>query len=142
MMAKYSPELFSRICEEIAAGKTVRAALIAAEGPSWEGFRKWLQKPELVAQYAHAMELRAEAMAEELIEIADDGANDWMESNHPDNPGYKANGEHQARSRLRVDTRKWLMSKMYPKKYGDKIEQTHQGNVNINWALPKPAIEP
>lgn len=61
-------------------------------------------------------------MADEVMDISDDGANDWMQRNDPDNPGYVVNGEHQARSRLRVDTRKWYLSKLAPKRYGDKIE--------------------
>lgn len=61
-------------------------------------------------------------MADDVVEISDDGKNDWMQSNDPDNPGYRLNGEHQARSRLRVDTRKWYLSKLAPKRYGDKLE--------------------
>lgn len=78
-------------------------------------------------QYMRARETQADVLAEEIVEIADDGRNDWMEINDPDNPGYKFNGEHSARSRLRVDARKWFASKVAPKKYGDKIEATHQG---------------
>lgn len=61
-------------------------------------------------------------MAEDIIEISDEGSNDWMAANDPENAGYRANGEHIARSRLRVDTRKWIMSKLAPKKYGEKLE--------------------
>ena len=69
-------------------------------------------------------EAQADALAEETLEIADDGKNDWMLDNDPDNPGYKLNGEHVQRSRLRVDARKWFASKVAPKKYGEKVEQT------------------
>jgi hypothetical protein len=78
-----------------------------------EGFRE---------QYTRAKEESADALLEETLDIADDGSNDWMESNDPNNPGYRANGEHVQRSRLRVDTRKWAMSKLKPKKYGDKLD--------------------
>ena len=36
--------------------------------------------------------------------------------------GWELNGEHIQRSRVRIDTRKWLLSKMLPKVYGDKAE--------------------
>ena len=67
------------------------------------------------------------AMADETLEISDDGTNDWMK----DNEGYKVNGEHVARSRLRVDTRKWLLSKALPKIFGDKLTQSVQ-NLDAN----------
>lgn len=67
-------------------------------------------------------------MADELLEVADDARNDWMER-QDDNGGssWKVNGEHIQRSRLRVDTRKWMLSKALPKVFGDKITQTVEG---------------
>lgn len=67
-------------------------------------------------------------MADEIIEIADDGSNDWMEREGKAAP----NGEMVNRSRLRVDTRKWLMSKMAPKKYGDKMSTELTANVQVD----------
>ena len=103
----------------------------------------WLRtKPEFLEQYARAKQESADALAEELLDIADDGSNDWMESNKPGNQGYDMNGEALQRSRLRVDTRKWLMSKQKPKKYGDKMDVTSGGEpvsvtmVNYNGSTP------
>ena len=94
---------------------------------------EWLCGDEKLAeQYARAKRQQAEFLAEELLEISDDGSNDWMESNARDNPGWVANGEHLQRSKLRVDTRKWLMSKLLPKKYGEKAEVEHSGTVDHN----------
>lgn len=64
--------------------------------------------------------MQAEGMADEILEIADDGRNDWMEiqNRDGDNIGWKVNGEAVQRSRLRIDARKWLLSKLLPKKYG------------------------
>lgn len=72
-------------------------------------------------QYAKARESRADALVEDILEIADDSRNDWVEINDPENPGYRVNGEAIQRSRLRVDTRKWVASKMLPKVYGEKL---------------------
>ncbi|WP_074633943.1 hypothetical protein [Nitrosospira multiformis] len=55
------------------------------------------------------------AVAEHALDIADDGSNDWMESHDPENRGWQFNGEHVQRSRLRVETRKWFLSKLMPK---------------------------
>jgi hypothetical protein len=45
--------------------------------------------------------------------------------------GWQLNGEHLQRSRLRVDTRKWIASKLKPKKYGDKVEHEHSGKLTL-----------
>lgn len=83
---------------------------------------KWAREiPEFTQQYAKAREALLEHWAEEIVEIADDGSNDWVQSHDEDNPGYRVNGEHINRSRLRVDTRKWLLSKLAAKKYGDRV---------------------
>jgi hypothetical protein len=89
---------------------------------------RWLREnEEFRNQYARAKEEATDALAEELLDIADDASNDWMESNKPGDNSVILNGEHLQRSRLRVDTRKWLMSKMKPKKYGEKLDMTTNG---------------
>jgi hypothetical protein len=86
---------------------------------------RWLGKhDEFRLQYARACEARSDAHAEDIIDIADDGTNDWIEVRDKDGEhvGYRENGEALRRSALRVDARKWLMAKMRPKRYGDKLE--------------------
>lgn len=93
--------------------------------PGFSALYEWLEAdPELAKQYARAKELQAEYMEGELNEIADDGRNDYMERVNQDGEvvGYQVNGEHISRSKLRIETRKWLMGKLRPKKYGDKVE--------------------
>jgi hypothetical protein len=60
-----------------------------------------------------------DTMAEQLLEIADDGTNDFVADKHG---GTTLNMEHINRSRLRVDTRKWYLSKLAPKRYGEKVD--------------------
>jgi hypothetical protein len=88
--------------------------------------RRWYvdDREGFSSQYAQARDTGLDAMADELLEIGDDGSNDWMERHGQDSAGWLANGEHVQRSRLRVDTRKWLLSKMAPKRYGDKLQHT------------------
>ena len=75
------------------------------------------------SRYARAREIQAHAIADEFLEIADDGRNDWMEREGKDESGgWELNGENIQRSRVRLDTRKWLLSKMLPKSYSDKSE--------------------
>lgn len=91
--------------------------------PHREAVRRWLMSNEKFrGQYAYAREMQADFHAEELLEIADDATNDWMRRNgKEDEPGWVVNSEHIQRSRTRIDTRKWLMSKLAPKRYGEKL---------------------
>lgn len=76
---------------------------------------------ELADQYARAKEIGIEQLADEILEIADDGTGDtWKNEDGLE----MVNHDVIARSRLRVDTRKWLLSKILHKKYGDKLDLT------------------
>ncbi|MBP6443575.1 MAG: hypothetical protein KA267_06095 [Gemmatimonadales bacterium] len=82
--------------------------------------------------YEQAREIQAERAVDEMIEIADDGKNDWMEKTNSDGAslGWVINGEHVQRSRLRIDTRKWTAMKLRPKKYGDRIDHNLGGQAD------------
>lgn len=126
----YTIEKAAEICAEIANGKSVREICRAEEMPAMSTVFLWLSKhKEFSEQYAKAREAQADYLAEELLEIADDGSNDWIERQGKAGEGsiYAVNGEAINRSRLRVDTRKWILSKLQPKKYGDKLTQEHTG---------------
>jgi hypothetical protein len=72
-------------------------------------------------QYARARDAQADTLADEIIDIADDGSNDWMERELESGKTIEVvNAEHISRSKLRVDARKWVAAKLKPKKYGDK----------------------
>ena|SRR6185312_1458828 len=115
------------ICARIAEGLTLRE--IATElGCTSGAISIWCAEDEEFAkQYARAKQAQADRFADELLEIADDGTNDWMLRNQGEETVVVADHEHIQRSRLRVDARKWLMSKMAPKKYGDRAQFEHSG---------------
>jgi hypothetical protein len=125
----YTPEMGTRICEEIASGRSLRT-ICADEGmPDKATVFRWLAADEKFRdQYARAREAQADAMLEEILDIADDGTSDTYKD---DEGNVRTDQEVIARSRLRVDTRKWAMSKMAPKKYGDKLDLSHSGNVTL-----------
>jgi hypothetical protein len=114
-------------------GKSVRSILDKADRnilPSNVTFCDWLsQDDKLVKQYARATEIRAEKIFDEILDIADESINDT----YTDETGKEyTNHEVINRSRLRVDARKWVLSKMNPKKYGEKIDHTTNGeSINI-----------
>lgn len=115
------------ICERLAVGESLRTVCRAEDMPEISTVFKWLREnEEFSKQYARAKEESVVALAEEIMDISDDGTNDWMEYHYGEDDsqsGWKINGEALQRSRLRVDTRKWLLSKILPKKYGDRIQQ-------------------
>nr|WP_175982565.1 terminase small subunit protein [Caballeronia zhejiangensis] len=85
---------------------------------------RWLREREdFRQQYARAREDQAEHYLDEIIAISDDSSRDTIHGEDRDIP----NSEWIARSRLRVDARKWAMSKLAPKKYGDKLDVTSGG---------------
>lgn len=131
----YNQELADRFCELISNGNSLRTACTDSDMPAPATIFKWMREHEdFLKQYEKATQERTEAMAEELLDIVDDGSNDYMMRTGKDgSESWQLNGENIQRSRLRADTRKWLMAKMKPKKYGDKIDMTTNGE-NINKA--------
>jgi len=133
----YTPELAERICAELAKGRTLKSVCRDEGMPVEATVRAWALDKEgsFFARYAKAREIGYLVMADETIDIADDGTNDYMARLGPDGEtAYVLNGEHVQRSRLRVDTRKWLLSKALPKLYGDRIAVTDPdgGEFKIN----------
>jgi len=129
----YTPEIAERICASLEAGRSLNRICKAEDMPAESTVRLWDKEDRegFSAKYARSREVGYLRLADELLDIADNGANDWMASNDPENPGYRLNGEHIARSRLRVDTRKWVLAKMLPKVFGDKLDIEHSGQVKI-----------
>lgn len=124
--SSFTDEAAFVICERLAQGESLRKICSDENMPDKSTVMRWLSaKPEFRDQYARAREAQADYWAEEIVEISDDSSGDVIVDEESGNS--RQNSEFVARSRLRVDTRKWLMARMAPKKYGDKITQEHQG---------------
>lgn len=137
MRRSWTPEERERACEEIlawvASGKSLRSICDKREPgiPPHPTFILWCNNdPELASRYDRALMTRADVLAEEILEIADDARNDWMEK-QGDQPGYELNGEHVQRSKLRVDARKWVAASMHPKKYGANASVNLSGAIKV-----------
>lgn len=132
----YTIDLGKEICKRISQGETVRAICKDENMPCAASIYNWLlddDKKEFLDQYEKAKNIQAELMFEELLEIADDGSNDYMEvisaragglddEDAPVTTIKKLDSEHIQRSRLRTDVRKWYLSKVLPKKFGEKLD--------------------
>jgi hypothetical protein len=115
----YSIEIADAICEEIATTDQSLLAICTRKGmPSQSIVYRWLEAHwDFREKYAHERERQADVLASQILEISEDGANDYIQTEDGEAP----NREHIQRSRLRVDSRKWRASKLAPKKYGDKV---------------------
>ena len=139
-MLKLTDEVREDILRRLAEGESLRSACKVHDVSHVAWVKAVAADADLAYQYAHAKEVGLDAMAEEILEISDDGTNDWMERTGKAGEvvGYQVNGEHVQRSKLRVDSRKWLLSKMAPKKYGDKVQQEISGgdkpvSITFKW---------
>lgn len=123
-MAYNKDIIFPLILSEIEEGASLRSILKREDMPGRTVFFEWLNQDEFKAnQYARSCELRSEYIFEEILEIADETSRDTIYTDKGEMP----NSEWMARSRLRVDARKWMLGKMNPKKYGDKLDVTTDG---------------
>jgi hypothetical protein len=117
---KFNIELFDKICEKLAYSDNGLVKICKEFNINAKSFYDWVSKDEdLRNKYARARELQADYLADQIIEIADETHSDTSVNED----GYEVtNHEVIARSRLRVDARKWKASKLYPKKYADRID--------------------
>ncbi len=126
----YTPEMGDKICFEImSTNKSLRTICRMEEMPCMTTMLKWLRENEEFAlQYARAKQEQADYFVEEMLDIADDSKNDNETRYTAEGEPYIVeNKEWVNRSKLRVDTRKWIASKLKPKKYGEKLDITSGG---------------
>jgi len=120
----FTKAMGDRICQGIRAGKSL-SKICQEEGmPEKSQVLRWRGMPSLQKfrnQYDLAVQDRTDAWAEQVIDIADDGENDTYIDG---NGNVKTDFDVVQRSKLRVDTRLKLMSKLAPRKYGDRLDIT------------------
>ncbi|MQX90299.1 terminase small subunit protein [Sinorhizobium meliloti] len=129
-VSTYTEEIALRICERLADGESLKAMCEDEDMPSKSTVFKWLsENPAFSDMYARAREAQADALFDDVLSIADDGRNDWMQRNFGEETRWVENGEALRRSQLRIDARKWMAGKLRPKKYGDKLDVEHSGQL-------------
>ncbi|EJW11256.1 Phage terminase, small subunit [Rhodovulum sp. PH10] len=119
--SEFSQDIADAICERLSDGQSLRMICAASDMPSASTVFRWLQQhSDFREQYARAREAQADHMAEEILAIADTPQEGERREESAD--GYKVIREDMlGHRRLQVDARKWLMARMAPKKYGDKV---------------------
>jgi len=125
----YSPErkeeTFRAICERMVKGESLNSIVSDKSMPNYSTVQDWINGDEtLAARYARAREDRADFYADEIADIADDAGGDAVLGIDKDGKHYaKMDGEAVQRAKLRIDTRKWVASKMRPQQYGERVTQ-------------------
>lgn len=138
---KYTNEeidrLFQKVLYEMAInGKSLTQIVKEKDTPSKESFYKWItateedseeekeKKRERSNQYAQAHTLRADQIFDEIIELADSEDDITYLDKHGNK---RIDWGKVQRNKTQIDARKWIIAKMNPKKYGDKIDHTTDG---------------
>lgn len=116
---KYTPELANKICGLIAEGNSVLQVTKMKGMPKTSAIYDWLDKhPDFADKYARACGDRADGIFDDMLEIADHNSEDQYIT---EEGKELTNGEAIQRSKLRVDTRKWMLARMNPRKYSERL---------------------
>lgn len=123
--SKYSDELAETICTLLMEGQSLVRICSHDNMPSRQTVARWLAaKPEFQQRYTRAREVQAEFMADELLALADDASEDFYGEGQPNRVAVQ-------RSKLQIDTRKWVASKLLPRKYGERIDMNVTGELSL-----------
>lgn len=122
----FSPEVAQDICKRLAGGESLASICRNTEGYPHEWVvRHWVERnAEFGLAYARARESQAEHFADEIVDIADDGTNDFMRRANQRGEDFVApDREHLERSKIRIATRQWVIERILAGKYGPKPAQ-------------------
>jgi hypothetical protein len=118
-------ELFTKICNDVIENKTSFNQAILNNKITLTTFYSWLIDDDSLKElYNYAREIRSDTLFEEIIVIADT-TEEGIKIKETAKGTEILKGDMTDHRKLRVDARKWVVSKMNPKKYGDKVEIDH-----------------
>jgi hypothetical protein len=129
----FSQEKADIICARLAEGESLNAICKDADMPAESTVRSWALDDVhgFSANYARAREIGYEKHAEQIIDLADEARIGVKITRKADGGIEEVEGDMVERSRLQIDARKWILAKMLPKKYGDKLDLAHSGTVGV-----------
>ncbi len=133
----YTKELADTVCQRLAAGESMRSVSRDEAMPAMSTLFKWIREiEEFSVQYDKAKVESADALVEDMLDIADNQAAQPLlnkgEITIVDGKIITVvDGPSVAHAKLRVDTRKWAASKLKPKKYGERIINEHKGSIGL-----------
>jgi hypothetical protein len=131
----YDRATADRVLEAVASGESLRSVCREDWAPPVSTFRSWVTEDVdgIFARYAHARDQCVLSWAEETIEIADDGRNDFMERVKPDGSiDITLDREHIQRSVARINARQWMAARLLPKTFGDKTTVDLNAKIDVS----------
>jgi hypothetical protein len=131
----YTPELAEEICARLSTGESLKSICRDPGMPPFATVQGWARTNHcgFTALYNCARELQAQTFADELIDIADDGTNDWVRrENQRGGVSYVVDKEHIARSRLRFEARQWVISKILPSRLHEALRPRQAGLCSLD----------
>lgn len=141
----YSERLGHIIAERLAEGESLQSICSERNVMPWRStVIRWTLDPEhpFYELYHDARKVQSEILADEMMDIADDGTNDYMIRENEDGKETKIlDREHITRSQLRVGTRKWYLSCVVPR-FQDKKQIAHSGEVTTRNIFNVEGVEP
>jgi hypothetical protein len=133
--SEFSQETAASICGRLASGEPLVKICRDEEMPGLSTVYRWLGENEKFRDlYARAREDQADTLADEIQAIADEPMLGTKTTTKANGDVETVAGDMLEHRRLRVDARKWIASKLKPKKYGDKVEHAHGGSVSVSIA--------
>jgi hypothetical protein len=119
---KYSEWITGEICHRMATGEALKAICRSPGMPTFQSVLRWVNEiPEFAKSYAIACDMRAQSIADEILEIADTPTTGTRTKTFADGSEEITTLDQVERSKLRVDSRKWLLARLSPKRYGDRL---------------------
>lgn len=130
---EYDEKIAAEVCERIANGEGLEGICDDSRVPSEMTIRRWMAaQPTFREAYARAREQQMEKWADDVIRIADDASGDYVDRVGKDGVVERVvDPETVQRSKLRIDTRLRLMSKLAPGRYGDRVDVHVSATVEI-----------
>lgn len=123
--------IITAICDRVIEERKSFNEVVIESEISLVTFYKWISKNETLQNlYNYAREVRSDILFEEIIQIADTTEEGVVIETDDNGKTKEKKGDMTNHRRLKIDSRKWVVAKMNPKKYGDKM--TLDGNLTIN----------
>ena len=129
MPTSYSEELAATICTRIAEGESLRAICADEAMPNRSTVMQWVadNREGFKERYELAQDFRAQAIFDEMLEISDNTEEGEERTIHSDGTSELRTGDMLGHRKLKIEARKWVLARMAPKRYGDRIAQEISG---------------
>jgi len=135
----FNQKIADAVCERLAAGESLNAICKDDGFPTETTIRRWALEDVqgFASKYARAREVQAHFLAEQIITISDTPQEGVETTVKADGTQETKHGDMLGHRKLQVDARKWYLSKVLPKVYGDKLELAGDQNAPLTVVVRK-----